>query len=457
MRIRNAFLLFAILAWSQIAIAADVFWLGNADDVKQVDTVTVSGGPWTTGDTATLTCNLQTVTVTVGTSLADADVAAAMAAAVNAASATAGIVADETRNRGGQELGEFRDIVASSSAAVLTLTSATAGVPYTVTASDTGAAGVFTTVVSVTSATGKNHFDEATNWSTGLVPATTEDVILQDSSVDILYGLDNTVTPLNLKRKNSYTGNIGLPVWNTTHSGYTYKEYRQRYLDLPMAAPDSAAHRIGETSVATTTSGYTRIDLGTVAGTALNVSVRDAQAWSSSNGYAVDIVGGQNIILSVYRGSVILGNDLAENASELKSLITFSKTVPATDAVILVGENVTWDAAPAACTFYGGLATLRMPAVAALDIIQYAGSTLEIDATSTYDDHTVYGGTVTAIDMDCGDVVLHDGAILNCKRAADCNPTNLTVYRGATIYDPLGVLNSTNPIVWVNADTITVE
>ncbi len=116
--------------------AANVRWTGNAQDVKQVSTIAVTG-TWATGDTATLTINKKSLIVTIGAAVTTADVAAAIDAAVDATSATAGLVGTESRNVGGQEIPEFAELDASASSSTLTLASATAGVPFTLTRSDT--------------------------------------------------------------------------------------------------------------------------------------------------------------------------------------------------------------------------------------------------------------------------------------------------------------------------------
>lgn len=114
---------------------ATVRWTGAAQDVRQVSTITVSG-TWATGDTATLTINNKSLTVTVGSSTSTTNIADILARAVNAANATENLLGNESRNFGGRELPEFTEVVATSSGAVLTLSSATPGVPFTITRSE---------------------------------------------------------------------------------------------------------------------------------------------------------------------------------------------------------------------------------------------------------------------------------------------------------------------------------
>lgn len=123
---------------ASVGVAANVRWTGNAQDVKQVSTIGATGH-WTTGNAATLTINKKSVTVTFGENVGTPEVAAALAAAVDAGSATDDLVGDETRNFGGGEIPEFIEIDAAANGSTLTLTSAVAGVPFTITRSDTAA------------------------------------------------------------------------------------------------------------------------------------------------------------------------------------------------------------------------------------------------------------------------------------------------------------------------------
>ena len=129
---------------------ATILWKGGALPVAQVNTVTIAG-TWATSDTVTLTINGKDLIVTVAGSSTD-DIAAQVAAAVNAGSATSNLQSTESRNFGGQEIPEFRDVVATSSGSVVSLTSRVKGTPFTQTSSDTATGTSVTAVATAATA-----------------------------------------------------------------------------------------------------------------------------------------------------------------------------------------------------------------------------------------------------------------------------------------------------------------
>jgi len=319
-------------------MAADNYFVGLADDVKQVTTIPASG-TFAQGQTVTVTCNGKNCTVTLGTDYATTDVVAVMEAAINAPNETSGILGSETRNIGGQSQGEFKDFVASSSASTLTLTSVKAGVPFTVTASTSGA-GTFDTPSNDTAATGKNHFDAAANWrdSDGAAGsmAAGEPIILDSGNTDIKYGLDNTTNDFDLRRKSGYTGNIGLPKYNNDHPGYPYLEYRQRLLDLPITADTGVVeHRFGEPAGGAV-NGITRVDFGTNDPTFTSGSLT-VNAYHAGQ---LEIVGGHDFNLNAWAGEVEIGNDGQQTASEINDIVMYDGGGKGPS--IVIGESTTF-------------------------------------------------------------------------------------------------------------------
>lgn len=234
-------------------------WIGNAADITQITTITVAD-TWATDDTATLTINGNDLTVTVGTDAAVADVAAALAAAVNAASRDDGLVGDESRNIGGQEIPEFRRITASSSGAVLTLTANTAGQPFVVTASEsTDGDGTLGTPTDAQAATGRNWFSNADNWSGGSMPVDADDIVFDSGEVDCIYGLSqSSITPASITIRPGYTGRIGLPLYNVDDPGNPYREYLPTYLALGTSSDSQTV-----TVTIDSTSNRIKLDTGT--------------------------------------------------------------------------------------------------------------------------------------------------------------------------------------------------
>lgn len=193
------------------ALAANVYWVGKAPTVAQVDTVTPANVE--IDDTFTVTCNTKTVTfkATAGTV---ANVTAGLTAAINNSSEP-----------------EFSELVATDASTTVQVRHDTAGVPFTITASaaDGGGANTQTlTKATATAASSKNHWDAAANWSSGAVPVSTNDVFIE-SGPDIKYGLAQSAVTLNsLHVARTFEREIGLPQRNAAG----YQEYRDTFLAI---------------------------------------------------------------------------------------------------------------------------------------------------------------------------------------------------------------------------------
>lgn len=291
---------------------ATVRWIGNAQAVKQVTTIAVSG-TWATSDTATLTINDKNVTVTVGTDVSTSNIADILARAVNGDDDTPNLLNDESRNVNGQEVPEFTEVVASNSGATLTLTSAVAGVPFTVTASEsTAGTGALGTPTEATAATGPNHADNADNWEGGSLPGSGAVLAFDSGSVPVKYGLtyfrDNTVD-VTFLRTTDYAGNIGLPDYNSLG----YAEYRPKRLQLYEGASAGDNYFLKGTATASTTA-FTRLDCATESYDSLYV--RSGALTNSSSFYSLEIYGGTFDVMDIRSGNVRVG-DVAATASEV--------------------------------------------------------------------------------------------------------------------------------------------
>ncbi len=183
---------------------------GDAQAIAQITTLTVTG-TFAVGQTYSVTCNRKIVSYT--TVVTDASNTDAATGLLNALRATAVI--------------EFKEIVYTSLAAVVTCTAAIPGKLFTfsaVSGSGTGGLSQSTTQASK----GPNHWDDANNWSLAAIPVNTNDVVIEGCAVDILYGLDqNAVSLASLTINSTYTGAIGLPEFNGQ-----YFEYREPYLKI---------------------------------------------------------------------------------------------------------------------------------------------------------------------------------------------------------------------------------
>ena len=188
-------------------------WRGDAPAVAQINTVMPASV--TIGNIFTLTMNGKTVTFTA-TAATVANVTAGLAAAVAAST-----------------IAEFQEVTATDNTTTLTLTANTAGVPFTQTSSSadgSGSAGHSLNTSTTTANSGPNNWDVAANWSGAAVPVDGDDVYIENSSVDILYGISqSSIDLLTLNIAASFTGKLGLPTINESGG---YYEYRTRYLTL---------------------------------------------------------------------------------------------------------------------------------------------------------------------------------------------------------------------------------
>lgn len=190
---------------------ATVQFTGRAAAVAQVTKIVFSSIVAT--NTYSVTVNGKTISaVATGTSLATLLDALIASWGASAEPEHRALVAAYHRDSGGTIDG-------------LMLTAAKAGVPWTVTAAATTG---LATVTQDTNASGPNFFNVDANWSTGSMPSAGDTLELIDCSVSILYGLVVTTNFAALKIYASYTGQIGLPAWNTDG----YAEFRTRFLTL---------------------------------------------------------------------------------------------------------------------------------------------------------------------------------------------------------------------------------
>lgn len=195
---------------------ATKYWLGIADAVAQVATVQITG--YDAATTYTITIGGVEVSVP-GTTDADGTAAALEAACdVSAHPYFAAITWDVTTD-------------------TITMTAATAGVPFVATSSVNGGTGTIGSVTESTASAGPCDWSTAENWSDGSIPGTDDTVIFADNSVNCCYGIDNNSLAIDdLFIEQTYTGKIGLPrrAFTTSADGETTdttkNEYREDFL-----------------------------------------------------------------------------------------------------------------------------------------------------------------------------------------------------------------------------------
>jgi hypothetical protein len=185
---------------------ATKYWRGGAAAVGQVTTITFSA--YTSGQTYTCTIN--------GKSISYLAVASTITDVVNGLLAAWQATTEP----------EFAEATPTNSSG-LRLTAITLGVPFTVTASATG--GITATVTATTAPSGPNFFTNAQNWVGGSLPSSGDHLVFENSTVDLLYSIEDTATNYgNITVDSSFTATIGLPAMNSAN----YAEYRPRFLKL---------------------------------------------------------------------------------------------------------------------------------------------------------------------------------------------------------------------------------
>lgn len=430
-------------------------WTGAGHDIPQITTVTV-GGTWASTETAILEINNKRLILTLGTDVATTDVAAELKAAWNAASATDNLVGsnqDESRNFGGQEFPEFKEITASVSGSVVTLTG-TAGVPFTVTEDVTGTASGTLTLAEAQAADGKHFFNNADNWEGG-VPVNNGTLLFDSGSISVKYALNTGLTDLDLIREDNYTGDIGLPVTNET---WGYVEYRQRFIDMDNSGGGSQSVQVGSFATSNTTpAGRTYIDMGTTAGGSITVIIGNAPTTTAADREAVQIVGGDNLQVDVYKGSVSLGAHAKENSTMIGSL-EISKFASDSDAYVRCGGYADFEANGETIYIYSGRLDMEYGmANAAHEMYVYGGEVLFASPTTAQDIY-VFGGLVDWRGQSgiSGNLHVYKSGEFNCEKAPGNFSASNTVqlYESATFTDPHGRYNSGLITLQVNGCSI---
>jgi hypothetical protein len=397
-RFKTAFLLLAFLGLFHATptSAATRYWVGSAQDIYHIATLTVAG-TWATGDTGTLTLNDKALIYTAGTAVTTSDIAAGLARMINGdAEANA-----ESRTFTGGDIGEWAEVSATSSGAVLTLKSRAAGKAFGIVTQSEVTAGTGTLgAVSVTQqATGKNWITNVKNWDGGTLPIDDDTMVFASSNVSALYGLDGfTPDPTLLEIRGSYTGHIGLPAVNSDNPALPYNEYRARRLVVSNDTTFSVL--IGDGSGSSTGRRYITCS------TAASVVVNDTAPNYSNGAKPVELLLGAQSDVQLIRGHI-----------DLTAQGTGSSTI-GTLRLGARGGSDSFLSVVGAPTFTAG-ATYE----------QLSGAVQLNAATSNISAYQIRGGTLTltsgnhaAIEMFGGTLVYNSSGTLG----------NLTIHSGAT-------------------------
>ena len=426
---------------------ATKYWVGRAHAVRQITTITVAN-TWAAADTAVCKINEKELTITCGsTTTTTATVAAAIKEAWMASSGLDGTStsSNATSNFGGQEFGEFREVTATVSGSVVTLTANTPGKPFTVTVTETTGGSGTATGSTTQTATGPNYWDNPDNWidsldltsgSTG-APANDNTVDFRNSNISCKYGLpDGSSDEYTFNVWRSYTGEIGLPFINRDDPSYPYTEYRQRYVRMDDGGTGTnIAHRFG---------------LGSQGDGCRLCNIKHSTVKCSPIVYWT----GSPLLERI--GEKALNICCTANTSTLNIVngsVDFSSLDGGTSAWVTVsqtgGDSRGVEAMKAAGTVTCSGGTMLIGGTTALDTVTCNGGTLRLEGQS---------GTITTLRVQDGGTVqpasstltlttiaVYNAGTFDCRDGAgDLTVTNSTLQRGGKWLDPYRRCTLTN-------------
>lgn len=398
---------------------SNVYWLGTATNVAAIHTASI--------DSVDATPANNTFFVTIGgeviSTVGDTDVATTAAALVvllNASTHPYFAAITWTNPSAGNIVG----------------TADTAGVPFVALLTETGAGSAAVTDFAVTTATaGANDWSTASNWSGGAVPVNSDDVIIENSSVSIRWGLaQSAVTLTSLIIKKSFTGKIGLKekVFATSSNGDTEStvdvEYRQAYLNIK--ATDA---QIGENNQNNTAagSGLIKLDLDSAASTTTifgsakaietnKPAIQLLAASASTIIYVRAATGGVGIAVGApfetsTIASVNIGDSMGSNGVQVGSGTTMTSYSQKSGTCFV-------EAAATVTTMDvdGGTLTLEG---------DYVVTNLNVNNGATVNDQHIKSGgnAVTNLNINSGGSVSHNGSS-QARTIAVCN-----IFKGGTL------------------------
>ncbi len=288
-----------------------------------------------------------------------------------------------------------------------------AGNPFTVSGNVTGGTGALSAVTGVTSNSSPNAWGNVKNWSPTGVPVATDDVVLRDSDVSVLWDLDqNTVTLASLVIEQSFTGVVGLNkrAFVTGANGENNSaraEYRGNYLDIGW---DTC--RIGENFSIGTAAGSQRLKLDNAkAGSSTTEVFNTASASVDANQPAVRLIfANAGADLRIRNGSGGVGVAV-DDAGETTTMGDISVADATTASRVFIGQGVTFDT----FTQDGGENILRSAAgvtgitvnggLLSIEGDGYAVTALTVNGGVVYPNNTPTGGNaITTITVDGGTV-----------------------------------------------------
>ncbi len=392
-----------------------VYWVGNAAAAAQVNTHTISGG----NGSSTFTVTIGGVSISVVWATSDNATASALQA----------LLAASTHPY-------FSAITWTVGTNIITGTAKTAGVPFISTSAQSGGTGTFVAATTTASA-GPNDWSTAANWSGGVVPTNGDDVVIRDSSNNILWGLGQSAIALNsLRIFKSFTGKLGLDwaVFATVSDGTTTtarKEYRSTYLQI-----GTSSLRIGENFSSATQTGSSRINIDLGSATACVVEVFGTAASSSESGRpAVKIIGtNANHFLYVRKatGGVGIAIDVP---GETSTFNTVSVSDTTTDSKVFTGTGLTLT------TWYQDGGVNICQAAGTITTITVNGGTLNYEGTTACTTVNVVSGTFYPNSSGTITTLNAKGGVTDATQSNRARTwTTFNLYAGATVNVDMSVV-----------------
>lgn len=364
-------------------------FLGTAVTVQQVATQQITA--YDVATTYTLTIN----SVSISTIAAGTAIATAAALVVLAEASTHPYFTSIDWSDGGTD--------------TVTGTSAANGIPFTFLITVSGGTGTVGAYAVATVGQGPNHWDTVTNWSTGSLPVNGDEVYIQDTSVNIFWGLDQSAVTLDiLNVDKTYTGLIGLNRQKYASSGSpenvdaSATEYRDIYLQI-----GSTLVSIGTQEGVGNPTGSRRIllDLGSDQST---IDINGTANTSSEIGkpsVRLKMNNASNILfVNLAPGGVGIAVDAPDETSTV-SLVSISDTSTTSKVSLSKGVTVTtWSQNGGANVLdAAGTITLVTCKGGTLTIVgDYGITTLTIEAGTVTDKHIASGAAIATLNIDGG-------------------------------------------------------
>jgi hypothetical protein len=392
--------------------------------VAQVETITL-GGTWSTNDTATVTINGKDLTLTVGTTATLAELCVQLARMLGdvATEMGAGYIASER----GPNVPEFREFTAIAGATTVLLTGVKKGRPFSISLAKNSAAGTLATATTV-SATGPHHFDNADNWSGGLIPADGDDLVFDHGAIDCRYALEQSaITPASLRITMGYSGKIGLPATNEEDAAFPYPEYRPRYLALGNAGDGlNSLVTIGELDGP----GSGRIMLDTGSGRATFNVLNTGQPETAEEPAVLWKGTHAENVVSISKGSLAIARQAGEQAVVNTLSVGYRTNLPG-DARVHCGAG----AALTTVNQSGGILTTNSTIAAANltggELLHLAGAITQLTMARAAVRYRS-AGTLAAVSVGPGGI-LDFRQDMRSRTVASCD-----LFAGAELHDPHG-------------------